>query len=266
MILHHRCSHIRKSAGQSLFAAHRSLSQLVTSFIGSQCQGILHILFFAWTTFSKQVSFETNWFTLVLRFFSRLNCCVYHTCSLQDLVFIFVWQNCLIFTLTEKPDFNLIDFLVSLYFCLSCMSHRFFLKNLYDFSYSVFNEHSLNFRQGRLAFTKLLRYLNLFKYLRRSVISLKELFSFFLGSSGLEPPTSRLSGARSNQLSYEPVWRWWDSNPWPPACRAGALPTELHPHVVFCGSFLWFQWSIAVSQQSYTENWTTSTLYFRPYQ
>ena len=26
-------------------------------------------------------------------------------------------------------------------------------------------------------------------------------------------------------------WRWRDSNPWPPACRAGALPTELHPHV-----------------------------------
>ena len=150
------------------------------------------------------------------------------------------------------------------------MSHRFFLKNLYDFSYSVFNEHSLNFRQGHLAFTKLLRYLNLFKYLRRSVISPKELFSFFLGSSGLEPPTSRLSGARSNQLSYEPLshtlfrrlrtsfpsvgclrlqlhlgvdclsgppdWRWWDSNPWPPACRAGALPTELHPHLVCCAS------------------------------
>ena len=26
-----------------------------------------------------------------------------------------------------------------------------------------------------------------------------------VGSSGLEPPTSRLSGARSNRLSYEPV-------------------------------------------------------------
>ena len=26
-----------------------------------------------------------------------------------------------------------------------------------------------------------------------------------MGSSGLEPPTSRLSGARSNQLSYEPI-------------------------------------------------------------
>ena len=27
-------------------------------------------------------------------------------------------------------------------------------------------------------------------------------------------------------------WRWWDSNPWPPACRAGALPAELHPHML----------------------------------
>ena len=26
-----------------------------------------------------------------------------------------------------------------------------------------------------------------------------------MGPSGLEPPTSRLSGARSNQLSYEPI-------------------------------------------------------------
>ena len=30
-------------------------------------------------------------------------------------------------------------------------------------------------------------------------------FEELVGSSGLEPPTSRLSGARSNQLSYEPI-------------------------------------------------------------
>ena len=89
------------------------------------------------------------------------------------------------------------------------------------------------------------------------------LLSSVVGSSGLEPPTSRLSGARSNHLSYEPIklfrcisslspiiygfcrwWRWWDSNPWPPACRAGALPTELHPRF----------WEVILTV---TENWTT---------
>ena len=27
-------------------------------------------------------------------------------------------------------------------------------------------------------------------------------------------------------------WRWGESNSWPPACKAGALPTELHPHSI----------------------------------
>ena len=30
-------------------------------------------------------------------------------------------------------------------------------------------------------------------------------FKLLVGSSGLEPPTSRLSGVRSNHLSYEPT-------------------------------------------------------------
>ena len=50
-------------------------------------------------------------------------------------------------------------------------------------------------------------------------------------------------------------WRWWESNPWPPACRAGALPAELHPH------FSW-GWMTTV-----TQNWTTmrSILAYRSY-
>ena len=39
---------IRTSAGQWIFAPHRSFSQLVTSFFGSQCQGIRLMPFFAW--------------------------------------------------------------------------------------------------------------------------------------------------------------------------------------------------------------------------
>ena len=34
---------------------------------------------------------------------------------------------------------------------------------------------------------------------------------------------------KRNVLQFQ--WRWWDSNSWPPACKAGALPTELHPHI-----------------------------------
>ena len=64
-----------------------------------------------------------------------------------------------------------------------------------------------------------------------------------VGPDGLEPSTPRLSSACSNQLSYEPEfgnWQfssetsqtWWSrtgSNRRPPACKAGALPTELRP-------------------------------------
>ena len=44
----------------------------------------------------------------------------------------------------------------------------------------------------------------------------------------LELATSCVTGKHSNQLSYTSIW--WSqlgSNQWPPACKAGALPTEL---------------------------------------
>ena len=48
---------------------------------------------------------------------------------------------------------------------------------------------------------------------------------------------------------FEKWWRWRDSNPWPPACRAGALPTELHPHLLGLYSGLKLN----------PDNWTTKS-------
>ena len=48
-------------------------------------------------------------------------------------------------------------------------------------------------------------------------------------------------------------WRWWGSNPWPPACRAGALPAELHPHFDL-GVICFFKdlfWSLKIEQQKF---------------
>ena len=80
--------------------------------------------------------------------------------------------------------------------------------------------------------------------------SIQKALPFWMGLSGLEPPTSRLSGVRSNRLSYKPIlpfgassyqthisaisdcwWRYAGSNRRPPACKAGALPAELYPHI-----------------------------------
>ena len=49
MILHHEGFPIRKSTDRCLFTAPRGLSQLVTSFFGSWCQGIHLMLFVTWT-------------------------------------------------------------------------------------------------------------------------------------------------------------------------------------------------------------------------
>ena len=89
---HTDCS-IRKSADQFILADPRSLSQLVTSFVGSWCQGIHLMLFLAWTSFVlfSCLSFANNFVTMkkLFRFYvfrldsfeSRLNCSFFTTIS-----------------------------------------------------------------------------------------------------------------------------------------------------------------------------------------
>ena len=79
------CS-IRKSAGQCSLTAHRSLSQLTTSFFGSQCQGIRPALFFA---LPFAIILRIIWFWLLV-VFTRLDssyivCMVSRVVSVIDL-------------------------------------------------------------------------------------------------------------------------------------------------------------------------------------
>ena len=134
MILHHVCSHIRISAAHSLFAAPRSFSQLVTSFVGSQCQGILHMLFFAWTTkkYSRTfcISFDIHRFSSL-----ELLCFI-----LAVNIFRYSWQNCF-FTLNRKTWFRFHDIFVFpfTFVCHVCHTNSFELicyKFLFGFQWT----------------------------------------------------------------------------------------------------------------------------------
>ena len=146
MILHHGCSHIRTSPDQCLFAAPRSFSQLVTSFIGSQCQGILHMLFFAWTTlcfWSIRIKHNCS------RYIAWI--AVFHTLQLLGadwLISFRPWQNCLFYPLVWRKNLisNFYRFLCFFPLLLSVMYVTLILFRINMFvSYSVFNELQLNF-------------------------------------------------------------------------------------------------------------------------
>ena len=58
-----------------------------------------------------------------------------------------------------------------------------------------------------------------FKYFRISSLYLLSLYSVF--------------NVHVSLTIVKLWWRWTESNRWPPACKAGALPAELHPHILF---------------------------------
>ena len=163
MTLHHRGFPIRKSADRSLFAAPRSLSQLITSFFGSWCQGIHLMLLFAWTFCIGHLTFAVLWIAWVSSYIFRF--------AIKKLCFFTVSFSSCVFTLVE------IVFLP--YF----VERPIFLNIMSSISVRFYS----------------------FTFIRFSM----------------------------NMVLTDPSigwWRWWESNPWPPACRAGALPAELHPH------------------------------------
>ena len=143
MILHHSGFPIRKSAGWRLFAANRSLSQLVTSFVGSWCQGIRPVLFIAWTSPVRLLELS-----LIIVWIVRL----YNENSIVCFPPFYRW-NCSFPTLQKNlyffhlHDLDLI-FIISF---LCWLSVRFTLQYLL---YLVFNDHRLFQPFGGLKWTR----------------------------------------------------------------------------------------------------------------
>ena len=127
-VLHLRGFPIRKSADRSSFAAPRSLSQLVTSFIGSWCQGIHLMLFLAWTS----SSFKFSQLKLSLSCLSLANNWLgYHLLFWKDLTIRHFWLIVVYPTYIGKT-------LLIIYWSLKSFLNYLFVSLLF---YSVFNEH-----------------------------------------------------------------------------------------------------------------------------
>ena len=155
MVLHHEGFPIRKSAGHSLFPTHRSLSQVIASFIGSQCQGIHLTLFFAWTA--------------VLLFSPFCLTEIWNKSSFYCLSFA---NNCILWVVRSKKTMIFRSYFVFVRLKISLEADEivptsFVRKNLYVsitsfsqlqlsvsflFLYSVFNEH-VPFHSSLLPFT-----------------------------------------------------------------------------------------------------------------
>ena len=103
---------------------------------------------------------------------------------------------------------------------------------------------------------------NLSSFIRFSRIKfLSSLLQWVVGTSGLEPPTSRLSGARSNHLSYAPLWlssrfphvplvEMMGIEPMTPCLQGRCSPSWATPPSVWVSfSFLKWHRSLKIEQQ-----------------
>ena len=128
---------IRRSPDRSLFAAPRSLSQLITSFIGSWCQGIPLALFIAW----PMKVFRLPQSTILEKSLSVL----YYSWIMQAHMFeVYFRQNCIL------PNFfkNKFPFMLPSHNCIIIIDIQFsrcilnlFFKKLSETSFArCFNQ------------------------------------------------------------------------------------------------------------------------------
>ena len=102
--------------------------------------------------------------------------------------------------------------------------YPFFRKNSFVFTLFSFQGTSVFFAEHFSTIFSLKNSWKLFCILFRP----QSFASLWLAYHISNTPTSPF-GSRS--LRTGAWWRWGESNSWPPACKAGALPTELHPHI-----------------------------------
>ena len=141
--------------------------------------------------------------------FHRLLVPRHSPCALFSLTVFLLW-----FSICQQDFLPLSEIVSHNISVMLLTTNKWFLKILFRSYYSVFKVHS-GMWQLSLPHSS-------------SLLFNKEM----VGQNGLEPSTSRLSVVCSSQLSYWPMWwRLRESNPWPPACKAGALPAELNPHI-----------------------------------
>ena len=162
----------------------------------------------------------------IFGFFAWASQIIVMGCKLKDL-FVLIIHCCLsVLVFTKIDEIVFYPILVRknlLFFKITSLS-QLYNYLFVSYTYSVFNEHfhQLNLicwcggDDGDSRSNSLAR------------ITTQKRFRFWRLRT--KPPSSIMRRASHFVRTYVPWWRWWDSNPWPPACRAGALPAELHPH------------------------------------
>ena len=114
-------------------------------------------------------------------------------------------------------------------FLLQCVALHCFvlLSHLSMIPYLSFDRRVRDFSRHRICFFDVLLIINGY------LLSLCMKFSRYIRVTGRSHMLSSwvaLTYLYSYAFEEFPLqWSWGDSNPWPPACKAGALPTELHP-------------------------------------